>query len=521
MPEHLRALTVIIALAIITFFIVFRAFSPCFDETELRRRAFVWLSLTAVTFLAYNPWVYVVGSLLVLWLALQREHNIFALYFTLLFATPQFDVQIPGFGLVNYVADLNHVRLLALTLLLPACLHLRRQPGVLPLGSLWADRLLLAYVVFTVLMHLRGNSATATSTMRVGIYAFLSVLLPYYVASRGPRTMQGLREAMGGFVVATMLLSTIGFFEYLQGWLLYTPLTRLMGGNLISTGNYLLRDGLLRASASTGQAIALGFMVMVGLGFHLYIRHFLPAGRWRNTVFCLLIIGLLAPLSRGPWIGAMVLIVAYVGLGVNPVKGLGRLAICGSVIVAGMLLLPFGQRLINMLPYIGTVDAGNVDYRERLFENSMRVIDRNYYFGSVDYLDAPELKAVQLAPGVVDIVNSYIGITLEFGIVGLCLFVAFFVCVLGSLLQVRLKSGSLAPEQRELSRTLIAVLLAILVTIVTVSSISMIPIVYFAVAGLAVAVCTLPPSKKAPTMNTTTLRASPSIGLATMTSCQS
>jgi len=89
--------------------------------------------------------------------------------------------------------------------------------------------------------------------------------------------------------------------------------------------------------------------------------------------------------------------------------------------------------------------------------------------------------------GIIDIVNSYIGVALDTGIVGLGLFVAFFVLTLLGIFRAMRLSSDRNSEERLLGRTLLVTLLSILIIIFTVSSITFIPIVYWSVAGMGVA----------------------------------
>jgi O-antigen ligase len=84
-------------------------------------------------------------------------------------------------------------------------------------------------------------------------------------------------------------------------------------------------------------------------------------------------------------------------------------------------------------------------------------------------------------------VNTYINVALQVGLVGLTLFVAFFVTVLLGIRKAMRSFPDKDDERRRLGRALLATLAGIMVTIVTVSSITFIPIVYWSVAGLGVA----------------------------------
>src|SRR5262249_49952261 len=87
---------------------------------------------------------------------------------------------------------------------------------------------------------------------------------------------------------------------------------------------------------------------------------------------------------------------------------------------------------------------------------------------------------------IIDIVNTYAGIGLTAGLTGLALFVSVFLCAAAGVWR---RMRSLADRQSDAydaGRGLLAVLACVLVTIATVSSVTVIPVIYWLMAGLAV-----------------------------------
>lgn len=143
--------------------------------------------------------------------------------------------------------------------------------------------------------------------------------------------------------------------------------------------------------------------------------------------------------------------------------------------------------IAGLIPFVGDVEAGNVAYRMQLIENAWPVIQRNPLFGSIDYKSTDEMRSMIQGRGIIDIVNSYIGIALNYGLVGLAMFCGFFFSVARNL---RRSYQSLPAEEEEfrvVGRALFATLVAVLVTIGTTSSIGAIPLLYWSLAGMAVA----------------------------------
>jgi len=387
MPEHLRALIVIVILATAVFSLASKTATQLISARDFKRRRNLWFTLTLLAFLAHSFWLYAAAATFCLLMTRRQEHAPLALFFLLLFVMPPATMQIPGFGLINYLIEFDHTRLLALAILLPAFFVLQRQPGVTRFGRPWPDRLLLAYLLLVALLHLRGT--TLTDTFRQTFYLFIDVFLPYYVASRGLRQLQDFKDALLAFTLAAMVLALIGLFEYARHWLLYRA---LLGALDIDWGlmGYLGRGGSLRAAATTGQAIALGYVLAVAIGFYLFLQASTTSRlqRWLGSL--LLTGGLFASLSRGPWIGAAVILTSFIASGRQAFKRLFLLALAGLFSLPLLLIIPGGQKLLDLLPFIGSVEKENITYRERLIDNSLIVIERNPWFGSVDYRRTPE-----------------------------------------------------------------------------------------------------------------------------------
>jgi len=484
MPEHLRALIIILVLATTFFAFAHRAACSITEVGNFTRRRNIWFALTLAAFLAHNFWVYTLIAIPLLIHASRHETNSPSLFFFILFVLPVAEILIPGMGLINYLFLLSHPKMLALFILLPAFFALLRQGGTPPFCRTGPDKALAAFLLLTVLLHLRENGVT--DTLRQVFYLFIDVFLPYFVISRSLKSLQSFRDALLSLVLAVMVLAPLAVFETYKYWLLYSYLTDTLNLKGAMTG-YLGRDGMLRATVTAGQPIALGYLMVVGMGFYLFVQRSIQQKNICRFGMLLLVAGLIVPLSRGPWIGAAALLVVFIATGRYAARRLLSLALATMLALSLVSMLPGGGKVVNLLPFIGSTEKENIDYREQLFANSMIVIQRNPWFGSVDFLETPEMEAIRNSTGIIDIVNSYIRVALEMGFVGLGLFVAFFSLTLMGIYRAMHSIPDRDSEEYLLGRVLLATLLAILVIISTVSRISIIPIVYWSVAGLGVA----------------------------------
>lgn len=484
MPDSLKTLLVILVLATTVFAFASRpACEIAMARANFLRRRNLWIGITATVFFANNFWVYIVAVAALLAYAVRKEHNHLALYFFVLFAVPLIPQQIGGLGIINFLFAIDYARLLALVVLLPAFSILRKQVGHVPFGYLLVDKLILGYLAIQFLLILQDGSVT--NALRLGIFiTFLGIFLPYFVACRSLRTLEGFREAMMAYVIAAMVLSAIALFEFLKHWLLYKQLELLLNIDW-GISKHLARAGNLRALGSTGQPIALGFAITVGIGFMLYLRPFVSGQRVWLLGMGLLLAGLLASLSRGPWVGAVVLLLVFLMTCANPVKLLLKAGAIGIVLLPLLLASPLGDKLPSYLPWIGNIDQSSVDYRSMLMEKALILVMKNPLFGTRNFLaDSSEMQELALGSGFIDVVNTYVRVALTYGLMGLVLFVGCFASVIAGIIKAMRGMHNKNEESYRLGQVLLSVIVSIAFMISTVSSITVIPWIYWPVVGM-------------------------------------
>jgi len=452
------------------------------ERVDFDRRRNLWIAITVLAFMAHSFWIYIAGTALLLAYGSQRESNRMALFLALLMAVPQFSRSIPGFAGIQQIMSLTHGRLLAIVLLLPAYLMIRRVPGVLPFGRTMPDKCLLAYLLLQLGLQISVDSLT--NTFRYAIYSLVDVFLPYYVASRGIRDLREYRDTLMALVMAVILMAPIAIFEYFRNWLLYSNLAGSMGIES-KMGSYMIRGGNLRATASAEHSIVLGYIVTSALGFFLFVRQSLRSRLIAALALGSLVATLIASSARGPWVGALAVLLVVLSTGPDKFNRAARVL---AISIPALVLLSFtetGRRLFEVLPFVGNTDTDSVEYRQVLFDTSMVVIRQHPWFGAFDYLVNPDMQGLIQGEGIIDVVNSFLGVALTYGLVGLSLFCGVFgFAALGVWRVVR--STPVDSDLNLLGRTLLSALAGVLTTIVTVSSIGLVPLVYWTLAGLCV-----------------------------------
>jgi hypothetical protein len=480
LPENIRALIYVLVLAAPAFYFSRKLTASVVSAREFAIWRNSWFIATVAAFLSGR--YFVVYAAIVVMLCLYghavRAASV-ALFVILLYAVPIVDIPIGGLGIFNALFDINNARLLVIFLLVPI-LFARNGSKIRGAGTFATpDRLVVGYVVLLTALQFRQSDIT--HVVRVAAVNTIDVLIPYFAFSRTVTSLADLRKISAALVVGALPLALIGVVETVKVWHLYASIAQDWGGDRLM--GYLARQGLLRASASASGPITLGFVLMVGLGGLLAFQETIRPRSVAIITFVLLAAALVSTLSRGPWVGAGVLILAFLVFGPNAAANLGKLAAIGAAVPLLLIQTPLGERIVDLLPFVGSVDADTIGYRQRLFENSTKVIERNLWLGSADYLSTPEMEAMRQGEGIIDIVNTYLRVTLASGVVGLALFLSFFVVILAGLRLAATRNAGLGSCIRAFAATLIA----ILVTIATVSSYDYTPYIYWSFAGLCVA----------------------------------
>lgn len=498
MPDHLKALIFILIVATTVFALAKApACAVAWSTEDFKRRRILWFLLTLTAFLSHNFWIFMAVAAVILLTAGRSERNKLAMFFLLVFALPRISAEVPGMGLVNVLFTIDFGRLLALTVLLPAYLAARKLPGTEPFGRSLPDKFLAGYLILGALLLL--NQQTLAVTLREGVfYAFIDTYLPYYVASRCVRNLQEFRDALMAFAVAVLLLSAILVAESALRLLFYTTLVDALGMPW-GWSFYLLREGNLRVYGAIGHPIAAGFVVAVGAGLYLYLKKVVPSAKFWGLGLVLLLLGLIAPLSRGPWMGYAAMVLVFVALGPSAALNFAKIGLLCLLALPILLATPAGDSIIAYLPWVGTVESQTITGREMLLQASIEVLLQSPFFGNRDYADNPTMQAVTAAnQGFLDLVNTYVVVGLGRGFVGLTLFAGFFLAAGTGIYRSMRKIPDSSDEQHLLGRALLATLVGILVIIGTCSPVLVIPYVYLTVAGLGVAYARMVARGKAP-----------------------
>jgi hypothetical protein len=491
MPLNVRALIVVLVLSAVVFRVVKpMALRHCAPE-EFARRRNLWLVLTFAGFLLPSFWMYVfVAMPLLLW-AGRKDSNPVALYLLLMHVIPPLAKQIPVSG-IHQLFAVNMYRLLSVTVLLPAALRFRRTRDDSSGGySKQMEFLLLAWGLLQVALFVRPDGPKSyllhnslTTCFRTAFLYLIDACLLYYVASRTVSDRRRLNDAATTFLIACLLMALVATFEGLKHWALYAGLKTSLGADLMQQYNF--RGGSLRAVASAGHSLALGYLLAVAIGFWLHLRQYETRAWMRFFAPVTLGLGLIFAYGRGPWAGAVMIFLTYSLLSrVVGKSGFLRVLIASAVVGAAVLASPLGTRIVSVIPYVGKAQSlNNVEYRERLAERSMQIIASHPWFG--DQNAYFELSDLRQGEGIIDFVNTYAYVAVFYGLVGLFCFAGFMLIALARAYRA-MKSVRDDAELAHLGASLVATIVGTLGMIASCSFIYGYGQMFYLLAGLAAA----------------------------------
>jgi O-antigen ligase len=497
MSANLRAYIATIVLVAAALVFLRWVFAGTPYRAGLDRRAKYWLIGTSAVFLIPSFWLVMVFLGAMAAYAARRDERPVSVYLMLLLVAPAVSVQLSGFGPINNLLAINYYRVLSLTVLLPLAGTLFyqriRQGGKSPLPYRVADTFVAAYVLFMLTQHFADE--TTTMLIRRFTEFTLDLLLPYYVISRACRDKESVLDALMAFVMGLAIMAVLGIFEHFKGWLLYQELWGYWG--LDRPGFYLMRGDALRAEVSAGHSLVLGHNLVMALALTGLLSRLVKPTKLVLLALVLLL-GLYSTVSRGPWLAAVLVLLAMGAFHPRSARFYGAVAGLSLVAVVGIAFSPYAERLISFLPFVGTVDTFNVSYRQQLLDTTFLLVSQRPFLGSTRFLD--DMEHLRQGQGIIDLVNVYAQVALGYGLIGLSLFVGFLFSALIS--PVRHQLGKRAQRKDRSLLEMIGFsaigLGASMFMLVAVSNHLSIPLAYTSLAALLIAMSRLPKAASGP-----------------------
>lgn len=456
---------IIVLLIALAIFKLLKPVALLFTTPEdFTRRRNTWCIVTALAFICPSFWLFCLISTPVLVLAGRKDSNPCALYLMLMFVVPGFSWRVPMVGL-SYLIDLDFQMLLSFCVMAPIALRLSKAKQQTPSMEL-LDYCLIAYLILTSVYFIlpevsRGvlMTPTVTDCCRRAFEAFFGVYVPYYAIRRSTSNRRGIQDILTGFCLACAVMAAIGTFEGAKHWLLYGEMRSSWG---IEYNPYLMRAESLRAMASTGHPLVLGYLLAIAFGLWLCLKSNVQSKFLRHGTAVLYWLGLLAAYSRGPWMGAIAIYAIFVALSPGSFSKIFKAGFASAIVALAVAISPLGSKIARVIPYFGgTVDSGNIVYRQRLLDRAWELIQESPLLG--DQRAFSKMEDLRQGQGIIDLMNGFVNILLDNGFVGLSLFLLFVVVGVGNAWMLSRNSARVGVELGTIGASICACIIGTLV----------------------------------------------------------
>jgi hypothetical protein len=490
----MKELIVILAIAGLTFRLAKPIALRFSADADFLRRRNVWFALTIIAFLSPNFWIFAFFAVpIYIWMG-RKDSNPIAAYLLLMHVVPPVSLNLPAIG-ASQLFSLDNYRLLSFCVLIPIALRARRSlPRDRASRSRLTDLLLLAFVVVHSATFVPPDlpnhvilQDSLTNLLRRVFLDFVDILVLYYAVSRSCNDRNKIVDAQAAFCLSGGIMALVATFEHFKGWLLYTQLAAHWDP---TDANFqlawLLRgDSWLRVQASAGHALSLGIVLAVAFGFWLYLQSRSATMRARLTIGIVFWLGMIASFSRGPWIGAVLIYLAYSALKPRAISRLFKAGFLIAIVLGLASLSPIGEKMMTSLHVTGGQPDADFIYRQRLLDRTLELVQAHPLFG--DPLAMQEMEDLRQGQGIIDIVNTYVGILLFHGWVGFGLFLGFCLSALSGAFRVGKSSVSTDPDCALLGFNITACLIGMLFMIADCSLIFGVEKMFYVLVALAAA----------------------------------
>ncbi|GJL94257.1 MAG: hypothetical protein DHS20C05_06620 [Hyphococcus sp.] len=482
MSFHSKSLIIVFIISALVIFFFRKPFAKQYGAKRVDNWRNLWLSFLVCAYFIDNYWLFVVLTMSIVFFFARSEPQKPAIFALMFASIPTLGASIPGFAGINRFIEVNPQLAIAAVVLIPMMLVRKHMTKIARVGNS-TDTIFLLFLILTLSLSIRAPSFT--HMLRIIIQDFLTLAPLYYVFSRFPKSFEDIRIISAAFILPALVLSVITILEMVLNQHYYTTISSNWFGSLPFSFSY--RSGFLRGYASALNPITWGFIAMcaIGVGFATLNDH--VSKLHRLAAFTVLTGGLIACLSRGPWVGAIAVFMVYLLISPNAGKRITQAVVTGGIVVLLSLLTPFGNTVIDLMPVVGTQESGTIDYRQDLLSAAWVVMLENPLFGSSDFLEHSGLESMRQGQGIIDIVNTYLQVGLKSGLVGVSLFTMLFLSTLLSLRGAMKSAIQYNPMLAQYCRAYFATLVGVMLTIFTTSSVGQIPILYWMLIAIGVA----------------------------------
>lgn len=294
-------------------------------------------------------------------------------------------------------------------------------------GAQW-DAVALGIVIMIAAALSRDTSFS--NFLRASLNVMIDLGLPYYVVSRGIRSVKDVERTTLWLACGAVVFGAILGYEALRTWPMYNDLYGKYGVPMMLIVK--ARAGMLRAGGPFMEPTSAA-MVLAMFTLALWVcRDHFRSWMYHMALLSIAIFGLYAPQSRGAWIGLCIAILASDMIRGRFVPLMGKMIVIGGGAMALFTAAQFSPHLSESLGLSGN-SSDTSEYRRMLLERGMEEFWRSPIYGYSTPQILGRLEDLRQGEGIIDFVNTYIWIMLIGGSLGILMFVGGFVIFLGAL----------------------------------------------------------------------------------------
>jgi hypothetical protein len=265
-----------------------------------------------------------------------------------------------------------------------------------------------------------------------------TLLLPYFLLSRSLNTQEDIRRVMVAIATSGFVLAVVATAEARMHWLIYKQIESHLALSSQVNLYQQMRGGALRAPATFPESTSLGNFLALATIAILALRSSFATNAKFYMAFGLMLVGLMAPNSRGAFFGVAVGLLAMdlYRRRWGPLSA--KLGTLGGLYLVALVAATFSPYVAEMIGK-GEASRGSTQYRMILFQRGMEEIRKHPILGTTMKHALDSLSDITQGQHIVDLVNAYISYGLTLGYPGMLGLAAVFVSLCIAMLKIRRK----------------------------------------------------------------------------------
>lgn len=359
-----------------------------------------------------SVWLLVALQFLTFLVVARNKAEAVALYPIVLLAAPGLSFPL-RMGSV-YIGAFDTWTIVGLGLLLAVL----TKPGPVRVRRTGVDLAVLAFVMLSIFISIRGVNATSALRGAVGVVMIYGV--PYLAVRRGIYQADDARRFMLVMIFAAATLAILSFNEARLYWPTYEQMYSHLGIDRGMSQAMKMRGGLMRAAASFPESTTFGAWLAVAfVTTYLMRASFRSTGAW-SLALAMVFVGLLAAQARVGW---LTLALAAVCAAVYRNRAAAAAAAAAGFAALFVTIRTAAGSVGQVADMVGTggASAGTVDYRQHLFDRGIEEIQK-HPLGVSQVAAQFNLGDLRQGEGIIDFVNAYIYYGVMAGIPGMIMF---------------------------------------------------------------------------------------------------